>query len=91
MTNEFDDLLRAFSNGKRPQNLNEIQKTLASDESRRILAPLMEDGGAAIKQALRDAQRGKTDTARDLVDTLMKTPGGAALITKILNAAEGRK
>ena len=89
MANEFENLARAFLGGKRPQNLDAIKQMLTTDESKEVLSSIMSDGGTSVKRAVSEAQRGKTDSARALVETLMKTPGGAELVTKIVHAVEG--
>ena len=91
MTTEFESLARAFLSGKRPQNLDAIKEMLMTEESKQILSSIMSDGGASVKRAVSEAQRGKTESAQNLVETLMKTPGGADLISKIVQAVEGQK
>lgn len=91
MANEFETLARSFLGGKRPQNLDALKELLTTEESRRVLSSIMSDGGASVKRAVSEAQRGKTDSAQALVETLMKTPGGAELITKIVRTAEGKQ
>ena len=91
MANEFESLARAFLSGKRPQNLNAIKEMLSTDESKKVLSSIMSDGGASVKRAVSEAQRGKTESAQALVETLMQTPGGAELVTKIVHAVEGQK
>lgn len=89
MASDFENLARnLMGSGKLPQNLDKIKGMLNSEESRKILSPLMNDGGDTVKKVASDIQSGKMDSAKQLINHIMSTPGGAQLVSQIVKAVE---
>ena len=91
MSNDYERLASSLFQGKAPQNLDSLKEMLSTKESRRILSSVLADGGSAVKRAAEDAKHGDMSSAKSLIETLAKTPGGAELIANVARAVEGNK
>ena len=90
MANDLESVMQTLLSGKNPQALSSLKSMLSTDENKKIISSVAGDG-ATLKSALNDAKRGNIDSAKNLVESLAKTPGGKELISKILHVVEEKK
>ncbi len=77
----------AILNLLKGKNIGALKGILTNDDSRRALSQVLSEGDA--KKALSDAQNGDTRAAQILLERLVATPDGKALIARLLTSLGG--
>ena len=68
-----------------------LQSLSQSKQAQQLMRMLSEkDGGAALQNAARAAERGNTADMAKMISDMMKDPQAAALIREINDAAQGK-
>ena len=68
-----------------------LQSLSQSKQAQQLMQMLSEkDGGAALQNAARAAERGNTADMAKMISDMMKDPQAAALIREINDAAQGK-
>ena len=67
-----------------------LQTLLRSSDGQALLRMLNQNGGNNLRDAVRDASRGKPEEAMRLVNQFMQTPDGAALAARIQKTFGGK-
>ena len=87
-SSDLEALARALINtpqgAKVIQNMDKLADIVNTSEGREIIRMLGSDGGDALKKAAAVASGGDSDAAKSLISSLLSTPQGAALISKIV-------
>lgn len=66
-----------------------VQRLLTSQDGRRLIQMMSQaNGGQALQQAANNAIRGDTSQIMQMVNQLVQTPEGAALVERINQAAK---
>ena len=84
--NNMSDALRNLKGNKAL-----LQSLSQSKQAQQLMRMLSEkDGGAALQNAARAAERGNTADMAKMISDMMKDPQAAALIREINDAAQGK-
>ncbi len=84
--NNMSDMLRDLKGNKAL-----VQGLAQSKQAQQLMRMLSEkDGGAAVQNAARAAERGNTADMVKMITDMMKDPQAAALIREIGDAAQGK-
>ncbi|WP_293009811.1 MULTISPECIES: hypothetical protein [unclassified Oscillibacter] len=66
-----------------------VQRLLTSQDGRRLVEMMSQaNGGAAIQQAAMSAMRGDSTRITQMINQLMQSPEGAALVERINQATQ---
>lgn len=66
-----------------------VQRVLTSQDGRRLIQMMSQaNGGQALQQAANNAIRGDTSQIMQMINRLVQTPEGAALVERINQAAK---
>lgn len=84
----MDDKAKSIIQGMN-QDSAAIQRLLSSQDGRRLVQMMAQvNGGPALQQAANNAMRGDTGQIVQMVNRLMQSPEGAALVERINQAAK---
>lgn len=80
-------LLSGADGEKIKKNLGKFSEILSSPQGKSLVTALMSDGGKSLQKAAEDAQKGNTDTAKQILSSVLATKEGAEIINKIVTTA----
>ena len=84
----MDDKAKSIIQGM-DQDPAAVQRLLSSQDGRRLVQMMAQvNGGPALQQAANSAMRGDTGQIVQMVNRLMQSPEGAALVERINQAAK---
>lgn len=84
----MDDKAKSIIQGMN-QDPAAVQRLLSSQDGRRLVQMMAQvNGGPALQQAANSAMRGDTGQIMQMVNRLMQSPEGAALVERINQAAK---
>lgn len=84
----MDDKAKSIIQGMN-QDPAAVQRLLSSQDGRRLVQMMAQvNGGPALQQAANSAMRGDTGQIVQMVNRLMQSPEGAALVKRINQAAK---
>ena len=84
----MDDKAKSIIQGMN-QDPAAVQRLLSSQDGRRLVQMMAQvNGGPALQQAANSAMRGDTGHIVQMVNRLMQSPEGAALVERINQAAK---
>ncbi|WP_295859096.1 hypothetical protein [uncultured Oscillibacter sp.] len=84
----MDDKAKSIIQGMN-QDPAAVQRLLSSQDGRRLVQMMAQvNGGPALQQAANSAMRGDTGQIVQMVNRLMQSPEGAALVERINQAAK---
>lgn len=84
----MDDKAKSIIQGMN-QDPAAVQRLLSSQDGRRLVQMMAQaNGGPALQQAANSAMRGDTSQIVQMVNRLMQSPEGAALVERINQAAK---
>lgn len=84
----MDDKAKSIIQGMN-QDPAAVQRLLSSQDGRRLVQMMAQvNGGPALQQAANSAMRGDTGQIVQMVNQLMQSPEGAALVERINQAAK---
>ncbi len=88
MSNELDSLAKDLSdtvNGKGGFRIEQIIKLLSTESGKRVLASLMADGGARIKNAAEGAKRGDLGGVSSIISSIAETEDGKQILSELMS------
>ena len=88
MSNELENIAKNLSdtvNGKGGFRMEQIIKLLSTENGKRVLATLMADGGARIKNAAEGAKRGDLGGVSSIISSIAETEDGRQILSELVN------
>lgn len=73
-------------NGKGNIKMDQIIKLLSTESGKRVLASLMADGGARIKNAAEGAKQGNLDGVSSIISSIAETEDGKQILNELMNS-----
>ena len=71
------------------QNPAMLQSLMRSSDGQALMRMLtQQDQGAGLQQAVQSAMKGDTTKMTEMIHSIMRSPGGAALVERINQAAQ---
>ena len=65
--------------------MEQIIKLLSTENGKRVLATLMADGGARIKNAAEGAKRGDLGGVSSIISSIAETEDGRQILSELVN------
>jgi len=91
MQADMEAFARALLGNKQGEKINanfdKFSQIMSSKQGKAVVDTLMSDGGDGLRRAVQDAQNGNTDTAKQILTSVLATKEGADILRKIVEAA----
>lgn len=63
----------------------QVRQVMGSDAGKQLIALLQKKGGTSLQQAVQAAQGGDTSGAKNAIESLLKDPAAADLLSRLNN------
>ncbi len=92
MGNDLEALAKSLADtangGNAGISINKLMQIFATDSGKKVLASLLADGGARVKNAANSAKNGDLGGVRDIISSISSTKDGADVLSQITEATK---